>query len=212
MRNKIARRSRTAIVVTATVAVVAGATWVGVAAHARDSLSIYMDGQAFVCETGTATFIERGYQRNEGTVPVIELTQDLDCTLRFHATNDGPLALEISRITIPSGGPQTSGGASVVQLDGEFSTAYPLAANATDGSSGDAIVVLDSPIRFEPGESQFFQATLRYPPTPFMSEGAWEVVPHAPNATVSAWGIAGEREGVRGGYGFLGTAESESDS
>jgi len=199
-------------VVTATVAVVAGAIWVGVAAHARDSLSIYMDGQAFVCETGTATFIERGYQRDEGTVPVIELTRDLDCTLRFHATNDGPLALEISRITIPSGGPSTSGGASVVQLDGEFSTAYPLSATATDGSSDDSIVDLDSPMRLEPGESQFFQATLRYPPTPFMGDGASQVVPHAPNATVSVWGIAGEREGERGGYGFLGTAESESDS
>jgi hypothetical protein len=211
VRNKIARRSRTAIVVTATVAVVAGAIWVGVAAHARDSLSIYMDGQAFVCATGTATFLDRGYQDDEGSVPVIELTKDLDCTLRFHAANDGSLPLDISRITIPMAGPDSSGGASVKWISGGDSPAYPLPANPNSTSGRDALVDFDSPIHLEPGESQFFQATLLYPPDPAMSEGASSTILHAPSATVSAWGIAGEREGQRGGYGFVGTTDSDRD-
>ena len=208
----MAKKVKRALVVILALVVVAGAVWVGVAANARNSLTIYMDGQAFVCETGTATEYALGWQDDEGSVPAIELTPDLDCTLRFHAANDGPLPLEISQITIPEGGPDTSGGASVVVIDGGNRPTYPLPADATDVSSRDAILIFDDPILIEPGDSQFFQATLAYPPDPFMGDGTASICRNAPSATVSALGISGEREGARGGYAFLGTPESALDS
>ena len=194
------------------IVVVAGAVWIALAANTRSSLAIYLDGRAFECETGTATAYDSGFgDSDEGATPGIELTKNLDCTLRFHASNDGAFPIEITTITIPFAGPATRGGASVVQLDGDISTTYPLAAGA-DGSRRDAILELDYPLTVAPGESTFFVATLAYAPDPCLGEGVTMSTSRAPSATVSALGIEGEREGLRGGYAFRGTADSSCDS
>ena len=205
----MAKTARRVVAIIVAVLVVAGAVWVGVAANARDSVAIYLDGTPFVCETGIA---EPYASDEDETVAGIRITNDLDCTLRFHASNASDFAVELTSITIPLAGPTTVNGASVVQLDGDISTVFPLPRDEDQVTGRDAILDLESPLVLEPGESTSFAASLKYSLGSCVSPGGAMIVENAPIATVSALGISGERDGQRGGYAFIGTADSSCDS
>ena len=207
--EKTARGTLIVLGSVAMVAVLAGVAVATVATMSRESLSIQLDDSPFSCASGIATDWESD---DEVILPAIVLTEDLDCTLRFRASNDGALPVDVTRITIPMLGPGTGGSVKVVQLDGDFGSATPREASNVEPDDIDAVLQLAEPLSLDPGESMLFTATLAFSPDGCTGENSTTYMGRAPDATVTALGIAGTRDGTAGGYAFIGTADSSCDS
>lgn len=188
--------------------VLAGVAVVVVAGMSRDSLSIELDPRTFSCAAGTATDWEKD---DDVTLPAIVLSPDLDCTLRFRASNNGALPLEITEITIPMLGPGTGGSVEAIRLDGDFGSEAPRIGSGLEPDDIDATFEFGEGLSLEPHESVLFTATLAFSPDGCSSEDATTYMGRAPDATVTALGISGAREGSTGGYAFIGTPDSSCD-
>jgi len=208
--------TRRAIVIGGWIALGLGvASWItvpSVAAIASSQVISYQDSLPILCSDqvpGIAPPLEDAQDistidRDETYFQSMELTPDLDCTLRYFVTNNSAIPVEITGTRLTLAGPFASNGILATRMANRESFDI-------ESDDADANLKFRSADTLQPGESLSLRVQLEFNPLEScMSEGYGAAITTAPAIYVSVLGIESLQKGLPGGYGLVGTTESMS--
>ncbi|RPE74265.1 MULTISPECIES: hypothetical protein [unclassified Frondihabitans] len=190
------------------VAVAAVVAWPVSAAVARDGVVIRQDARPWACASGAITTqsvddsLDDGQQQFDSLVTV---TKALDCRLRIIVDNTGGRAVSIDRLTLPLFGPGSRVDIVATQLDGDFSTAFPV---RTAGDDLDARFDIAGGLTVDPDTAKVLSVEVKYSKKGSgcsLSAGS-STSDFRPVVRVTSRGMTGDVVASHGWFGFAGAA------
>lgn len=190
------------------VAASAAIAWPVSAAVSRDGVVIRQDARPWACASGAITTqpvddsLDDGQQQFDSLVTV---TSGLDCRLRIVVDNTGGRPVSIDRLTLPVFGPD--GGVDIVatQLDGDFSTAFPV---RMAGDNIDARFDIAGGLTIVPNTAAVLSVEVKYSKKGSgcsLSAGS-STSDFRPVVRVTSRGMTGDVVASHGWFGFAGAA------
>lgn len=190
------------------VAAAAAIAWPVSAAVSRGGVDIRQDARPWACASGAITTqpvddsLDDGQQQFDSLVTV---TKGLDCRLRIIVDNAGGRAVSIDRLTLPLFGPGSRVDVVATQLDGDFSTTYPV---QKAGDDLDARFDIAGGLTIDPDTAEVLSVEVKYSKKGSgcsLSAGS-STSDFRPVVQVTSRGMTGDVVASHGWFGFAGAA------
>jgi hypothetical protein len=179
------------------VAVIGGIVWSNSAATARDKIFVFVDPVPFDCNEDIVSIAP--FDENGVSVPVIDVSEPFDCTLRFHIRNDNDFDVSVTEVTLPNYGIGFASSPLATAID---STPITYA----DEWELDAVVPFGDHFMLPANDYYTLEVQLEQSPGSCMSGGGMAWSEQGPILETSIYGISEAIESPTSPFGVIGTA------
>jgi hypothetical protein len=174
--------------ITAAALAIGLAGWWGAATLGRSQIQVIADAQPLTC-SGTEIVFDSLFDDEDRTIPYAVVREPMRCLFQFWVENRGPLPATVDRITMLWYGPDRGSEVEAVRL--LPAGAEPLRQDQV--YNGNAVFVLDPPVRIGRGEARRFKVELVYRPPGCRAAEGTSMTGDNPVARVSVLGLTGRR-------------------